>query len=80
MRRSFLHSQAVSGDELGKEEVLPVRVIATDVIAGSMGADALSVSENKGPLFPTLTVGNAEMDSADWVFDHADSTTAHREV
>ena len=39
----------------------------TVVIAGWLGADALSVSENKAQPFPTLAVGNAEMDSADWI-------------
>jgi len=38
----------------------------TVVIAGWLGADALSVSENKAQPFPTLAVGNAEMDSPDW--------------
>jgi len=64
--------------------------IVTDVIGRSLSVDALSVSENKGQSFPTLAVGNAEMDSAGWVLDDLlspdvpdhdpDSTTAHREV
>jgi hypothetical protein len=39
----------------------------TDVIDVSLGGSALSASENKGLPFPTLAVGNAEMDSANWV-------------
>jgi hypothetical protein len=39
----------------------------TDVIAGPLDGAALSVRENKGQPFPTLTVGNTEMDSANWV-------------
>jgi hypothetical protein len=39
----------------------------TDVIAGSLGGDALSARENKGQPFPTLAVGNTEMDSANSV-------------
>jgi hypothetical protein len=39
----------------------------TDVIDVSLGGNALSASENNGRAFPTLTVGNTEMDSANWV-------------
>jgi hypothetical protein len=72
------HSWAVwpsAGAELGKEEGLaPLSAlvatwegIVTDVIAGSLGGNALSASENRARPFPTLTVGNTEMDSANWV-------------
>ena len=47
----------------------------TNLIDRSLSADALSVSENKKqsfPTFPTLVVGNAEMDSAGLVLGNAD--------
>ena len=99
------HSWAVwpsAGAELGKEEGLaPLSAlvatwegIVTDVIDGPLSRDALSASENKGLPFPTLTVGNTEMDCANWVLgshfspdkeagttDHGpNSSTARREV
>jgi hypothetical protein len=39
----------------------------TDVLDVSLGGNALSASENTGQPFPTLAVGNTEMDSANWV-------------
>ena len=99
------HSWAVwpsAGAELGKEGAWPPlsalvatwEGIVTDVIDGSLDGDALSASENKGQPFPTLTVGNTEMDCANWVLgshfspdkeagttDHGPNpTTALREI